>query len=223
MTTPITFRDVALQLSPPWLQRGRAARWIYSVAAQLDALADASLNGIKLRFPGLYSYEPLALQGRERRIRRGRAEADAVYAPRLQRWLVDHKRRGGAYALLAQLHAHFATGSFPIDLVYKSGRRYQMDAAGNVTRNTVPVIPTTRWARWTLFYWTDAFPDPLSADDLVDLAVIPKEWIAAHCIGRVLIMRTGSELYDYHVPRKHYDGHHVTYDSAPRGTEIAIL
>jgi hypothetical protein len=222
-TLPTTFRDTALAISPPWLRRGRAAKLIYSIATQLDVLTDATLAGIKMRYPGLYSYESLALIGRERRIRRGRTETNAVYATRLQRWLLDHQRRGGAYALLAQLHAHFAPAAFPIDLVYKSGRRYQMDVNGNVTRNTVVVRPTTQWARWTLYYWTDSFPDPISDEDRADLAVIPKEWIAAHCIGSVVIMRTGSELYDYHVPRRTYDGNHVKYDSFPAGTVVAIV
>jgi hypothetical protein len=34
-------------------------------------------------------------------------------------------------------------------------------------------------------------------EDLADLAVVPREWIAAHCLGEILVMPTGAELWDY--------------------------
>jgi|GEM_PF-2869342 len=113
-----TFRDTLREKCPPWLRQGTAEKVLYSIGVLIDGFADALTAGLKMRFPGYYSAESLPHIGRERRIRRGRNESDAVYAPRLIRWLADHQRRGGPYALLAQLHAHFADAPFAIELLY---------------------------------------------------------------------------------------------------------
>jgi hypothetical protein len=218
MTAP-THRDALRRFSPPWLQRGLAEKVLYAIGAHIDAVADAAAAGVKQRFPGLYSNESLPLIGRERRIRRGRIEADATYASRLIRWLDDHRRRGGPYAMLAQVFAFFAPASFPVALVYYSGRRYRMDTAGAVVRDTIQwKIDTnsTKWARWWLFYsWPTALTDngvwdgagtwdeagvwdsTLSAQDAADIALVPKEWNAAHAIGRVVLFQPTAELWDY--------------------------
>lgn len=177
-----TFRDRVRDSVPPWLRHGVAEKVLYSIAIHLDGLADALTAGVKMRFPGLYSGESLPVIGRERRIRRGRVEVDAVYASRLTRWLDDHRRRGGPYALLAQLHASFAPENFPIDLVYypstvlgtpARARRFQMDVDGNVVRDDVYWLPdndAVHWARWWLLYF---WPDARAADGIWD---DPGEW-----------------------------------------------
>lgn len=214
----ITFRDTLRKISPPWLQRGNAEKILYAIGVQLDALGDALVAGVKLRFPGLYSNESLFLLGRERRIRRGRTETDAVYASRLIRWLDDHRMRGGPYALLAQLHAHYAPAAFPIDLVYRSGRRYRMDADGNVVRDMIswnPDANTAKWARWWLFYHLpDALPagrvwgsgtyssarvwgSGLSPQEVSDFRLVPREWGNAHSFGRIVLLPPGARLWGY--------------------------
>lgn len=195
-----TFRDRLRLISPPWLRTGNAEKLLYSMAAEVDAAADALIAGVKSRFPNYYSAESLPLIGRERRIARGPLESDGSYGLRLMRWLDDHRRRGGAYALLAQLHAYWSPGAFPVDLVYRNGRRYRMDADGIVTRDFVtgfsPDHTPERWAQWYLFFWTSSFPAP-TADQLAALALVPREWNAAHCFGRIYVMPSGAELWGY--------------------------
>lgn len=204
------FRDAIRELSPPWLRGGLGEEILGAIAVQLDELTDRLVAGVRLRFPGLYGFASLPLIGRERRIRRGRLETDEVYVRRLGRWLDDHRRRGGAYALLGQLHAHYAPSAFPIVLRYASGRRYTMDAAGVVTRDVaawaVPGGATPRWARWWLFYtWPDPVSDDgtwgdpgtwgdggvwgssLTPDEVRDLRLVPREWGAAHATGRIVL------------------------------------
>jgi hypothetical protein len=204
MSDLITFRDSIRKLSPPWLQNGLAEKILYTIGVQIDAFGDALVAGLNLRFPGRYSDESLPLLGRERRIRRGRVETTAVYATRLRRWLIDHRQRGSPRALLAQLYAHFAPANFQIQLIYYSGRRYTMDTAGNVVQDDIvwsPDLVTTQWARWWLFYYTDAFPSP-TADDITNLIMVPQEWNAGHCLGTLVLVPTGSELWDFPLGRQ---------------------
>jgi len=210
-----TFRDLIATLSPPWLRKRVAVRVLYSMAIQADAMGDALVAAVKLRLPGLYSAESLPMIGRDRRIRRGRLEVSDVYAGRLRRWLTDHRTRGGPYSLLAQLHAFFGASPFPIQLVYTSGARYTLATDGAVTRDLVSgaTVKTLQWARWYLFYLTDSFPPPLSASDEDQLALIPREWIAAHCIGEIIVLQTGAELWNY--PDGHVWNEPGTWNTAP--------
>lgn len=195
-----TFRDRIRRASPPWLQHGWAEKLLYSFGVQVDAFADALVAGVKLRFPGVYSDDSLPLIGRERRIARGLLEDNATYAARLTRWLDDHKRRGGPYALLAQLHAYFSPNNFQIQLIYRSGRRFTMTADGTVTRDDIawqPDATPAKWAQWWLLLFTNDYLPPLSAQQIADIRLIPTEWNAAHCFGTVVVFPTGAELWDF--------------------------
>lgn len=211
-----TFRDSLRAKSPPWLQRGNAEKILYAIAIQLDALGDAVVAGVKARFPGLYTAESLPLIGRDRRIRRGRDETNETYATRLLRWLDDHPRRGGPYAMLAQLFAHYATAPFRIDLVYRSGRRFIMDTDGNVTRSDTGDADNEDWPQWTLYYftafgatvpkWGDSgrkwgdgkvWGSTLTPEQVTDLRLVPREWNAAHPIGIIVLLGDSGQLWGY--------------------------
>lgn len=206
-----TYRDAILRYWP-WSQDGNIARVLYAMGTQFDSLADILVGGIRARFPGVYSDESLPLIGRERRIRRGLTESATAYAVRLCGWLDQHPYRGNPYALLAQLHA-FLAPDYQIDLQYRSGRRFVLDPDGTVTRSLSTVVPTTSWCRWTLFYFTDSITYPSTQKQAEDLTIVPKEWNAAHCSGRVLVMRTGAELWDY--PPGHTWDESGTWNTTP--------
>lgn len=219
MPTPITtYRDTIRKISPPWLQTGLGEKILYAIGLHLDGFGEALVAGVKQRFPGVYSGESLPVLGRDRRIRRGRTEADANYAARLTRWLDDHRQRGGPYALLAQLYAHYAPTNFRITLVYRSGRAFTLAAAdGAVTVSDIAWSPDAvpaRWARWWLvFDWpttlssTPAYADgntwgaprtwgsALTVDEVNDLRLIPREWGAAHANGRLIIAGPGTRVW----------------------------
>lgn len=205
-----TFRNRMREVwSLPWQQTGNNERILYAISIIADLLGDAVAAGIASRFPGVYSYESLGIIGHERRITRGPYESDATYALRLRRWLDDHRRRGSAYAMLAQLHAYYAPQNFPITLIYRSGRRFHMAADGTITRDIVEggfVIDDElpqKWARWWLFYETDHFgaPSALTPEDIADLRHVPREWNAAHCLGTIVVMTPGTELWNWPLGR----------------------
>lgn len=207
-----TFRDTIREISPVWLRGPIGGGILYAIAAQLDALTDGLRAGVKMRFPGLYSNESLPIIGRERRIRRGRFETDLTYASRLIPWLDHHRRRGGPYAMLSQLFAHYAPSNFAIELRYASGRRFQMDTAGAVVRGDIVWTPpgVGGWARWWLIYqWPNVINDDgvwgdpgtwgdggvwgcdLPSAEVRDIRLVPREWNAAHSIGRVTLVSPG--------------------------------
>jgi hypothetical protein len=215
-----TFRDAIRSVCPTWLQNGTAGKLMYAMAAQADALGDSLAAAVKIRFPGYYSNESLPVLGRERRIRRGLTEADATYGSRLNRWLDDHRRRGGPFGVLPQLLAHFAPNTFAIALVYFSGRVFDQDALGGITWRDIVWSPdgdAAKWARWWLFYqWPESVgPDgswgdgavygdggvwgsDLTIAEAVDLRTVPKEWNGAHCLGgQIVLLEGGKELWGY--------------------------
>jgi hypothetical protein len=216
MTEPLTtFRDVLRRISPPWLQRGIAEKILYAFGVHVDAFADALVAGVKMRFPGVYSAESLPLLGRERRIARGQNEPDATYAVRLTRWLTDHRRRGGPYALLSQLFGFWAAASFAIELIYVSGRRYSLDTSGNVTRDDISWSgpDDAHWAQWWLFYhWPTLVPDDgtwgdpgdwgdggvwgsgLTGDEVAEIKLVPVAWNAAHPFGTIVLLHDPDSL-----------------------------
>lgn len=200
---------------PPWLSTGNAEKFLYAIGVHADMFADALIAGVASRFPNVYSDESLPIIGRERRIARGPNEASATYAARLRRWLDDHRRRGGPYALLAQLAAYYAPNGFRIDLFYKSGRHFTMQPDGTITRglrdcSLVADANTEQWARWWLVYTMPALPL-----DTADVLHVPHEWNAGHCIGYVTLITPDARTWDW--PDRPWDSD-VTWDS-PGETE----
>jgi hypothetical protein len=217
------YRDALKTVSPWWLQNGLAQKIIYAFGAVYDALGDAASDAVKRRFPSAEWPDSLPLIGRDRRIRRGSAEPDEIYASRLLRWLDDHRTRGNPYAMLAQLHAYYAAAPFQIDLLYESGRRYSMATDGTVTRDDIGFgdVNHAQWARWTLIYFwpTDILPagkwgssgktwgqnnnvwgvDPasLTASQVSDIRLVPTEWNAAHCQGLIVMLGPGLRMWGY--------------------------
>ena len=196
-----TFRDQIRKRSPPWLQIGTAEKYLYTLGLHLDALGDALVAGVKSRFPGLYSFETLPYLARERRLVRGPNEADEGFAARLCRWLPDHQVRGGAYALLGQLHTYYAPSNFPIDLVYANGRRFHLATDGTITRSYDPWSPdgdVAKWARWWLFYNTDQWASVAPTQSEIDaLRLVPRAWNSAHALGTIVLFPTGAQLWNY--------------------------
>lgn len=226
-STVATFRDrMLMRWCPPWLARGNNARFMYALAFQADVMAEAMVAAVVARFPGAYTYETLPSIGRERRITRGPNETDQSYAHRLIRWLDDHRHRGNAYALLAQIHAYYRPNAFGVELVYRSGRHFTMTADGAVTRGLSPTFAIDtrpeQWARWWLFYPAGSYDlSDFTAADAADVAHVPREWNAAHCIGTIILMRPGGELWNWPLGRK-WNRPGVKWNN-PNGRRVKIM
>lgn len=197
----LRFRDTIRKVSPPWLQTGLAEKILYAMGIQLDGFGDALRAGVWQRFPGYYSFDALPVLGRERRIYRGLFETDEAYAARLTGFLASHQVRGGPYALLSQLYYYFAPNDFPIELIYRSGRRFTLNGSvDTITRDDLAWSPDSSpelWARWWLIYHTDQWiSTPPTDAEIAELRKIPQQWNAAHCKGTIVIMSSDSEFWN---------------------------
>lgn len=206
-----TFKNAIQLIVPPWLMQPVGGAILQACAEQLDDLVDRVRAAVKLRFPGLYSFDSLPELGRQRRIRRGRFETDATYAGRLIPWLDAHRHRGGPYAMLGQLFAFYGPSNFQIVLLYTSGRQFTMDVDGAIVMDDAGTWdiggPAAQWARYLLIFdwpnpvdddgtWNDAgtwddggvWDSDLSPDDVRDIRMIPREWQPARALGRVRLV-----------------------------------
>lgn len=199
------FADLVWRIGPPWLQRTWAQRILAAIAAPLDLLASLAATGVRARFPAWSMPDALALLGRERRIRRGPAEIASVYAPRLVRWLDDHRGRGGAYALLAQLRA-FWVGTHDGTHVVVSHRGVRHTSVGDtITRDVITWTAdgSSSWAQFWVMLHVDADPRPV--DDSTYLAV-PVDWSAAHVLREHVVVLWGhGRLWEYPPPSGDWD------------------
>jgi len=208
---------------PPWLLRTEGLRLIGSFADVIDDHRDRMVAGVKLRFPGLYTLEGLAELGRERKLRRGPAEAADVFASRLKRWWIDHRKRGAGFALLEQMQAYLSgTLDPPYDVVSYRGVRHVMDANGDITRDTITwgTDESGLWARIWVFLYTTA-SGPASAASMESYAAIVRDWLAAHLSSaKVVVIHPDTRLWDYPQPVPDWDDT-WDWDDGPTITDAA--
>ena len=194
------FADLVWRIGPPWLQRTWARRILSAIAGPIDLLASLTAAGVRARFPSWSMPDALTVLGRERRIRRGPTEPSGTYAPRLVRWLDDHRGRGGAYALLGQLRAFWA-GTHDGTHAVVSHRGVRHTSVGDViTRDVITWTAdgTAAWAQFWVMLHVSADPRPI--DDATYLAV-PVDWSAAHVLREHVVVLWGhGRLWEYPPP-----------------------
>jgi len=166
--TILDWKNAALRQVPPWLTRAIGRAVTKGMASPVDEMQANTAEAITLRFPGgsdennvVIHPEALSLLGRERRILRGPGEADETFAERLRGFWDAHRTRGGAYALLQQMHDFFlSTNNAPIQYINQVGASVTIDAAGAFTRSTIDTWTgdgqnPTQWARFFLVFYLD--------------------------------------------------------------------
>jgi len=205
---------------PPWLRRRVGGAITSGIGDAIESEAHRVAESVALRFPRGQNVSALALIGRDRKILRGPGEDSVTYASRLRAWRTAHQTRGGAFALLEQLHAYFlASIGREIFVLGGSGTVHRVDASGSVSRlpSTGP-IDVTDWAQFVVVIDlpTDFFPVPITKSNgepvldasgnptftlvpigamtqqAIDVAcAVPREWSAAH-IDKIQITLGGA-------------------------------
>lgn len=107
MTTTLdqvtTFRDSVKTICPPWLQGYWGYRFMYSIAFQMDSVAENLKQGVLARMPGYGTTEALQYTGHDRQIERGSTESDDAFIERLQQAIPTWKIAGNAESIFKQL------------------------------------------------------------------------------------------------------------------------
>lgn len=119
------FREWLEALSPPWLRGVRASELWETLGLSLDAMADASREAVKARFPTLAPVDALGAIGADRLLERYSVQGDAEW----RAWVVAAwdlwTYAGTTNAVERALHeagfanatVHWALGSAPPDYV----------------------------------------------------------------------------------------------------------
>lgn len=154
-----TLRDQVQDLSPPWLRADVGGTILRAFGTVLDALAERTRQGVRLRFPGEgCSPTSLGYIGNDRDIERGPSQTPAGYAAQLQRAFDTWANAGGARTVLSQFRLYFAPDDGPTMRAVAEGRGgyavwHEIDpTTGFVTRYKVA-------DNWN---WRDA-PDAVAA------------------------------------------------------------
>lgn len=202
-----SFLNMFKAIMPPWLMRTEGLKVIGGIADVIDDHRDRSVAGVKLRFPGLYTNEGIDKISRERGLRRGPNESASVFAERLQRWWIDHRTRGSAYALLEQIYAYLdGTNDPPFEVISYNGLRHIIDTNQDITRDSISwgTDGSGDWSQvWVIIYYNGA----TIADSVVDqYAAIARDWLAAHTVGHLVIILQKTRLWDYPQPVPDWDG-----------------
>lgn len=197
MSRPIA--DLLSRVVPPWLQRTIGRSLMRGFGAALDDVQRESAEGVFARFPKANRPDVLAPIGSDRKIIRGLNEDADTYAARLVRWRIDHRTRGGPYALLRQLEAFWSTAPRQIDLVYASGTRFVLETDGTITKDAIASnADPARWSRCSIFYYLTEDETPISYALYRNLMAIPREWSAAH-VGEINVfaLAGGCRVWGY--------------------------
>jgi hypothetical protein len=132
-----TYRDRGAQDVPAWMTGHWALRLAYASYVHIDAMLDAAVAAVNIRFPGVHSNESLPKIGRDRGIRQGYAEPPDNFVARVNKWRQDKRIQGNPYALMRQLRALFNPNNVRIQVInnpkISTGKatQYEIDPAGN--------------------------------------------------------------------------------------------
>lgn len=114
---PPNFAGQVYYLAPAYLQGYYGSRYMFSMAVQFDALADAASYAVRARFPTHAPDDALQVLSSDRQIDRGPSEPRASFEQRLIQWLDLWRRAGSAWAVMTALESFFLPGSGTVETV----------------------------------------------------------------------------------------------------------
>lgn len=186
------FRDTYSKLVPKWLSEGDGGKVLYSLHTMLDASRERMRQGLYAKLPSYAPEDALACLSRDRKIIRGLDESAESFAPRLIRFLSDHRVRGNPYALMDQIYAYLQTDDTVIRTVDRRGNWYTRAASGARTASLDSGAwdwdgtSVSQWARfWVIIYtsrweiqWAAPYAGTTTATngEIQGLRTIIKDW-----------------------------------------------
>lgn len=154
-----TYRELMLQIAPPWLATEHAAPFILGMGDVKDSLLWRMREAVKIRFPTYATNDAITMMGGERGIVRGANETRESYAARVREAWDSWESAGTAEALLKQLAGAGYAAVIPIT----NGRIYSLDGDGALVIETLPIDS----------WWVDPDPDLWAFFDVIIVAPFP--------------------------------------------------
>jgi len=114
-----TFRDLAYDFSPAYLQGYQGQRYVLVLSMYYDMLGDAAAYAVRARFPLTAPSDALPWLASDRQIDRGPSESVEAYNIRLVAWL-DLWRRAGSAASVIGAIAAYSAGLYEVETVAES-------------------------------------------------------------------------------------------------------
>lgn len=174
----VRFRDSIAKLVPWWLsdRRLQSGKWtgyrfLWSIAAYLDSLVEATLQALRAPWPDQGTPTALPMIARSRGILRGQADTDATFAAKLIKWLDKWAYAGSARQLAIEIHEYL--GNAPMIRIIQRPKI----GAGGISRwetcSSTGVITVTN-AAWD---W-DSISNPERAGNWSELFIViyPTQW-----------------------------------------------
>jgi len=115
-----TFRDLAYEFSPTYLQGYQGQRYVLVLSMYYDTLGDAAAYAVRARFPLTAPPDALPWLAIDRQIDRGPSESRDAYNARLVAWLDLWRRAGSAESVISAIAAYFQPASYEVETVAES-------------------------------------------------------------------------------------------------------
>lgn len=137
------FRDALRAIVPWWLSdrpsSGKVTgfRFLWSMIAPLDVLAQRAVEAILTRIPGYSDATALPILGRSRLMIRGIGETDAEYAARLATWIDKARLKGSQEGIARAIHEFFE-GRPKVRVVNRAGQWFTINADGTTETHNEP-------------------------------------------------------------------------------------
>lgn len=152
-----TFRDMVAAISPSWLQGFVGLRFMYSMAIQFDAIADAAAYAVRARFPDLAPPDAFPYLANDRQIEQGFQEPQTSYATRLTQWLDRWSHVGSPFGLLMAIRGFISPD---LAMVATVNNRGVYDYYSQGVQDAPSVPPTHFKAPGSLYWAWDRFSWP---------------------------------------------------------------
>lgn len=147
-----SLRNYGYQLVPRWARGPRLTKLLYAIWTVADEIATMCLMAIKIRFPGVFSYESVPRIASERHLFQGPNELVAHFCERLKTWWDVGKHSGNFYTMAQQIQAYCLPAKFVVEIVQNNGVRYTLGTDGSFSMDQT----TWNWdgdsKQWSRFW-----------------------------------------------------------------------
>jgi hypothetical protein len=197
----MTFRELMVQLEPPWLQSAAGKAWARANGDMKDSLVARVKEAVKARFAQFSPEDALNLLGVERQLPRGISIDTATYRDQLIGAWDSWPWAGTAYGVLNALRDAGYPGT---QLQIAKGWRYSLDATTQALVKTFlnPGLVDPYWSSFFVYFPSASFParwsgtPPASnSDEAQFIIALVKRWKSGHARFDSVVFNMGGPIW----------------------------